>query len=133
MLFAACDEDDQVPCDINPIDEDDPMYFIDDARKRPELPELQCHAPEGSPLPWHIHLLLRAEEPIEEVLELLGIVVDPMSLRATTILAAPALRTGFGLAVPLHLGTAIRADNRLHRKLLKIGNFLDLFSGFDQL
>ena len=123
MLFATCDEDDQVPCDIYPVDEDDPMYLIDKTRERPELPELRCHTSEGSPLPGHVHLLLRAEEPIEESIELLGIVVDPVRLRATTILAAPSLCTRFGLAVPLHLSTAIRADSRLHRKLLKIGNF----------
>ena len=123
MLFAACDEDDQVPGDIYPVDEDGTMYLIDDARKWSEPPEFRCHAPKGSSLPRHVHLPLRAEKPIEEDLELLGIAVDPMRLRATALLASPALRTSFGLAVSLHLGTAIRADSRLHRKLLKIGNF----------
>ena len=123
MLFTACDEDDQIPWDIYSVDEDDPMYLIDNTRQWPKLPELRCHAPKGSPMSWHIHLLLGAEEPIEEDLELLGIVVDPMRLRATAALASPSLRASFGLAVSLHLSTAIRADSRLHRKLLKIGNF----------
>lgn len=123
MLFAARDEDDQVPGDIYPVDEDDPMYLIDNTRQWPELPELRCHAPKGSPLPRHVHLLLGAEEPIEEDLKLLGIAIDPMRLRATALLASPSLRASFGLAVSLHLSTAIRADSRLHRKLLRIGNF----------
>lgn len=60
---------------------------------------------------------------IEEALELLGIAVEPMCPRSTTLTASPSLCISFGLFISLRPGVTIWAGSMFYRKLLKMGNF----------
>lgn len=114
VLVGAGDENVDVLGDVQAVYERHAVHLAGRLRYRPRLPELRALAPERAGAPPRLGLHPGREQPVQEGLEQLCAVVDPVRCGRPAGLAKPSLRPRSGPAVPYYLAPAHGALDIVH-------------------